>query len=97
MNNLQNTHIVTVNCGSEYGRMKFWLEGAANQAQALKDEKNEIVYCVLALNEGKAYFYSGLGFADYADFSAAATSIFNADRSDDLTVVQSDNNVLVLE
>lgn len=97
MNKLQNTHIVTVDCGSDYGRMKFWFDGAVRQAQALNDENGEGVFCVLAENEGKAYFYKSWAFVNFEDFVADAISTFNAERSDGLAVERIEQNVLVVQ
>ena len=91
-------HIKTVNCGSSYGRMQFWEDGAKLTVSELATDGDDIeggaVFCVLSLNEGKAYFYRAWNYADFSDFCSNASSVFC--KSDELTEHSRNDNILVL-
>lgn len=91
-------HIKTVNCGSEYGRMNLWQAGAGLTIDELATDGDGIdlgaVFCVLALHEGKAYFYRAWNYDNFDDFCDNAFSVFGGDEK--LTEHSRKENVLMV-
>lgn len=91
-------HIKTVSCGSSYGRMQFWEDGAKLTVSEFATDGEDIeggaVFCVLALNEGRAYFYRAWNYEDFSDFCSNASSVFS--KGDELTEHSRNDNILVL-
>ena len=88
MSTFSAAHKETVNCGSNYGQMKFWFEGATQTAEL------EGTFAVLF--DGKAYFYDSAFFGSFGDFMNAASVAFSDGRFDDLVIEQSNGRVVVL-